>query len=152
LQDEEKTKGAGDRLELPLKNGAGQMDVSWARIFQESLRHLLERHPEHFHALRALSEGRNEEVSKEHLRDLKRWDFVLKDGSPNPTFKAVMSAAYRETPDGSAIVDPVEVKTPENAAALQQFDTRAEKQYAKSLKRLLRRFLEDDMGEGKGRS
>jgi hypothetical protein len=121
---------------LPLKNGAGQMEAGWVRNWEKSMRSLLEQNPEHFRALYAVVEGRSEEVDKALIRDLKRWAYIRRDGSPHPDVRAVMVAAVRETPDGLSLVDPVDVRTPEQAAAVKRFDEHREARQRQGQERL----------------
>ena len=93
LGEEEKKQDLSRTTRMPLKQGAGTMGVGGARLLQVSLRNLLERHRHLFRAFHAIVEGRGTEVSKEHRRDLKRWYFIRPDGSPNPAYKAVLTAA-----------------------------------------------------------
>jgi hypothetical protein len=137
---------------LPLKKSVGQMEVGWARRWEEDLRSLLEKHPEHFRALLALVEGRGEEVSKTLRRDLRKWEYLLRDGSPHPDVQAIMTAAIRQTPDGPAIVDPVAINTPEDAASVQRFDEHREQRRRQGAERLLGRLLREDRDESEGRS
>lgn len=137
---------------VPLKHG-GQMEIGWARAWESSLRRLLEDRPDHFRSLHALVEGRGGEVSLEHRRDLKRWSYLLKDGTVHPGIQAIMTAAVRQTPDGLAIVDPVNLNNREDAAVLKQFGEQLERRARTAPKRLLRRlFPERDKDDGPSQS
>jgi hypothetical protein len=151
LEEEEKKEGLTRYSKVTLKNGAGLMGIGEARNVEASLRDLLDRYPDHFRAFHAIVEGHGGEVSKELRGELKRWNLLQSDGSPNSVFKTVMIAGCRETPDGPAIVDPVELRTRDDVAPLQRFADQAEKQYSKRLTRLLRKLNEEDKDEGKGR-
>jgi hypothetical protein len=148
---EKKKEGLTRHSKVTLKNGAGLMDLGGARCLEDGLRDLLERYPEHFRAFHAIVEGRGEEVSKELQREMKRWGLLRSDGSPNPVFESVMVASYRETPDGPAIVDPVDLSTQDDVTALKRFDEQAEKQHSKGMTQLLRKLIAKDKDEGKGR-
>jgi hypothetical protein len=137
---------------LPLKKGEGQMEAGWVRAWEEDLRRLLEKHPDHFRALLALAEGRGEEVSRPMRRDLRAWEYLLRDGSIHPHVKAIMSAGVRETPDGLCVVDSLDVRTSEDAAVVRRFDKQQEAQRRKGPERLRRWLFEGDRGEDKGRS
>ena len=117
------------------------------------MRRLLEDRPDHFRAVHALVEGRVEEVSAEHRRDLKQWHYVLKDGTVHPNIQAIMTAAVRQTPDGLAIVDPVDLGNCEDAAVVKQFDEQLERRARTAPRRLLRRlFPERDKDDGHSQS
>ena len=129
------------------------MEFGWVRNWEEDLREFLEEKPGHFRALHALVEGRSEEVTERQRRDLRRWGYLSRDLSPLPGVKAVMDAAVRQTPDGLCLVDPVNVKTPEEAEAVQRLDEQSDEQYKRNLKRLAQYFRErenDGKGEGEG--
>jgi hypothetical protein len=153
VQVEDKEEKPAMEAELPLKKGGDRIEASSARFWEEDLRDLLERDPEHFRALRAIVEGRPDEASPQHCRDLREWAYLSRDGSPHPKVKAVLLAAVRDTLDGPAIVDPLDVSRPEDAATLRQ----AEKKRAESLregeKRIWRDIqrLGDDPDQGLGR-
>jgi hypothetical protein len=113
--DDEEKKPAY-RAQLPLKKGAGRMEVRDAGAWVRDLRDLLERHPDLFHSLRALAEGRSSEVDEQHVRTLRSWGLLGRDLSPHPKLKAVMKAAIRDLPDGPAVVYPLDLTNPEDAA------------------------------------
>jgi hypothetical protein len=136
---------------LPLKKSGNYMEAGRAQLFEEHLRILLERHPEHFRALHVLVEGRQEEVSKQQLRDLRQWAYLAKDYSPLPGVTAVMKAAYRATPDGPCIVDPLDAKSSADDEARKQFEQLNEQMREQGTKRLLRR-LEERRDQGRGKS
>jgi hypothetical protein len=129
---------------LPLKKDAGQMEVGWARRWEDGLRDLLENDPHLFRALEALVLGRPEEVSEQQFRELKESIYVLPDGSPHPDVKSIMTAACRQTPEGPAVVDPMDVRTPGEAAAVQHFDDQREKRRRRGVDRLRRRLSDED--------
>jgi hypothetical protein len=155
---EERLKEAGKKDDprigptLPLKRDAGQMEVGWARRWEDGLRDLLEKDPQLFRALEALVEGRPEGVSEQHFRDLRESIYLLPDGSPHPDVKAIMMAAYRQTPEGPAVVDPLDVRSPEDAATVQHFDDQREERRRRGADRLRRLLFDQDTDEGKGRS
>jgi len=141
------------RAELPLKKGGGRIEMAEARATEREVRDLLERHPDHFRALRALVEGRPEEAGKQHVRDLRKWAFLLLDGSIRPAVKAVMAAAVRDTPDGPAVVYSLDLSRPEDAATVDRAEkelkvrsNQAMKQFRRDIKR-----LEDDKDKGPSR-
>jgi hypothetical protein len=107
-----------------LKNNAGEIELGWERTWEEDLRDLRKHHPEHFLALHALVEGRPEEVSERHRRDLKKWWYLQQDGSPLPDVKAVMQALFSKTPQGGLIMndDPLDVKTLQDAMKVVEYD------------------------------
>jgi hypothetical protein len=107
------------RPQFPLKRSGEPREVAGIRFWEESVRELLEQHPAHFEAFRLLVEGRKEEVSEQHIRDLRSWLFLARDRSVLPGPRAIIESCYRETPDGPCIVDPFDVKSPADAAQLQ---------------------------------
>jgi hypothetical protein len=130
---------------MPLKNG-GEMELGCAHSMEEWVRSLLERDPEHYQALRALVEGRHEEVSVQHIRDLHDWGFLVSDRTPIPGVQAIMEAAHRDTPDGPTLVDPLAVRTPEAAELVQEYDDKYERRKLKATKHLLRKLFDQDDG------
>src|SRR5262249_19086721 len=84
VQEDEKGKKLAYREKVPLKNDAGRLKIGSARCWEDDLRHLLEKDPEHFRALRAIVEGRADEVSKEQLRFLRKHPFLGPDLTPLP--------------------------------------------------------------------
>jgi hypothetical protein len=128
---------------LPLKKGSGQLEMGWARRWEESLRDLLEKTPELFLALKALVEGRAEEVSEQQLSELKDSIYLLPGGSPHPEVKVVMTAACQQTPEGPAIVDSLDVRTPEVATSVQRFDDQREERRRRGIDRLRRALFSE---------
>jgi hypothetical protein len=126
--------------ETRLKKDAGSMEFEWTREDEKHLRRLLEKEPEHFRALHALVEGRDEEVTKQQRRDLRGWGYLSRDLAPLPGVKAVMSAAVRQTPDGLCLVDPIDIRSDDDAKAVQRLDAQREEQYEQGLERLSRRL------------
>ncbi len=68
-----------------------------------------------------------------------------------------MSAAVRETQDGLCLVDPIDVRTPEEAATLQRLDEQLDERGKKGMYRLLRKVRRmpgegNDQDQGPGRS
>ena len=60
-----------------------------------------------------------------------------------------MTAAVRETPDGLCLVDPLDVRSAEDAAAVRQFDEELAARHRKgwdNLRRLLRDDRENEQG------
>jgi hypothetical protein len=155
VQEDEKEKKPAHRQELPLKKGGDRLEMVDARAWEEMLRRLLEREPERFQALRAIVEGRPDEASPQHRRDLRSRGYLSRDGSPHPRVKTVLAAALRDTPDGPAIVDPFDVRSTEDAAALRQADDQLAAFKRKMEKRVLRDMKrlkdEDDKDKGVGR-
>ena len=137
---------------LPLKKGVGHMEAGWARAWEKHLRDLLEEYPEHFRALQALVEGCGGGVSKQQLRELREWGYLARDRSPLPDVQAIMMAAFRKTPDGPCLVDPIDVKTPEAAATVQRFDEQGDEGRRRGMDRLLRRLRDQDPEQGNDRS
>ncbi len=131
---------------MPLKSG-GEMELGWARSWEEDLRLLLERHPEHYRTLQALVDGRREEASDQHIRDLQKGPFLDEAGMPRPDVQAIMKAAHRDTPDGPTLVDPLAVRTPEAAELVQEHDDKYEKRKMTAARHLVRKLLDQDDGQ-----
>jgi hypothetical protein len=150
LPEEEKPGGKSWRelrdTKMPLKNGGGEMEIGSARAWEEELRILLEREPEHYQALRALVEGRREEVSEQQLHDLLKWGFLARDRTPLPGVQAVIKAAHRETADGPALADPLDVRTTEAAELVQEHDDKYEKRKMKAAEHLVRKLFDQNDG------
>jgi hypothetical protein len=152
LGEKEDHPGPIVERDLPLKNGAGQMKVGTALVFSEGLRQLQERHPDQFRALWALVNGRSEEASTEQRRALRRLWYLKRDGSLNSNIKAIMLAAVRETPDGLCLVNPLDLRTPEDAAYVERFEQQREARGSQGPERLRRWLFGEDKGEDRGRS
>ena len=138
---------------LPIKNTNIKIHGVWARLWQENLEGLLEKHPDVFQTLRDLVEGRTENIDPQHRHMLEEWNYLAKDGTPLPSVKAILPAIYRESPDGPCIVEPFEVKTQEVSTAVQRMDERREGRQRQGAGRLLRKLsgLDDDEGKGNTR-
>jgi hypothetical protein len=95
-----------------------------------------------------LVERRPEEVTEQQSRDLRKWGFLARDRSPLPGARAIIEAAYRETPEGPVIVDPIDVSNPEHAATLQRAEDQLERIRKGGLDRLIRRLKDDDREQG----
>lgn len=153
VPEDEKRKKPAHWAELPLKKGIDGVEMAMARFWEKELRGLLETDRTHFDALRALVEGRPEEVSKQQLHFLTEELFLAPDHIPLPDVQAVMTAALRDTPDGPAIVDPFDVRSSKDAAALKQAEKEQTEFVKGSRKNLLRdiKRLRDDKGKEPGR-
>lgn len=147
-EGEEKRKGAR-RAELPLKKHTGRMEIVRARFVARELTDLLERHPDHFTALRAIVDGRPEEATEAHRRDLREWLYLLPDGSPRPNVRLIMAAAVRDTPDGPVIVDPLDAARPEDAVVMKRADEELERIKRKGWAELKRRVFGDGRDDGR---
>jgi hypothetical protein len=138
--NEDKERSGQVRPVFPLKRSGEPSDVGYTRIWEQSVRKLLEEDPAHFQSLRSLVAGRIEEVSEQHIRDLGRWLFLARDRSVLPGPRAIIEACYRETPDGPCIVDPFDVKTHADAAQLREAEennARAREETTEKLRRAL---------------
>jgi hypothetical protein len=151
VHEDEKKKKPAYRAELPLKRGAGRIEMRDAQGWERELRDLLEHHPEHFKALRALVEGRPEEVTKEQRRLLRKWDLLGRNLAPLPDVQAVMMAAVRDTPDGTALVFPLDLASPVDAATHEQGKDELDKGVDARMQRVTRDMFRDDEDHGKGR-
>jgi hypothetical protein len=152
LVEEQKGRPRDDEPEMPLKNGGGRMSVIETRILEGVLRGFLEKDPEHFRALWALVDGRKAEVSKQQIRDLRRDLLLGRDLNPLPDVQAVMTAAVRDTPDGLCLVDPIDVRSAEDAAIVRHWDEELERRRQKGAGQLWRKIFRDDKGNDRGRS
>jgi hypothetical protein len=151
VHEDQKKNKAAYRAELPLKRGAGRIEMRAAEEWERELRDLLERDPEHFAALRALVEGRPEEVTREQRRLLRKWDFLGRDLAPLPNVKAVMMAAVRDTPDGTALVFPLDLASPVDAIAHKRAEDELAQGFDAGMQRLVREVSREDEDQGKGR-
>jgi hypothetical protein len=133
----------------PLKNGAGEMDLGMARFWEEKLRELLEQHPKHFHKLRALAEGQNPEIDTRTLSRLRRWGYLTQDLSPLPGVLQVLKASVRDSADGVCVVDPLELKTPEDVITARVATARLDHSQEAGLRRLGRKLFDDDGTRGR---
>jgi len=94
---------------VPLKRGAGEMDMGWVRSWETILRRLSEQQPEQFQALVAMHEGRTDVVSKDMRKELRKCGYLGRRLSVLPSVSAVLSASLRKTEDGLCVVDPVDI-------------------------------------------
>ncbi len=142
------------REKMPLKNSGISQEIWETRSDERHLRELLEERPDLFQALRSLVDGQSEGVTDHQRRELRRKLVVASDYSPLPWVKPILDAAFRQTPDGPCLVDPLDVRTPDEAARLEQVDTLLKQQRRERLVRIFKgQELEDDeKGTGGGRS
>jgi hypothetical protein len=138
--------------ELPLKKSGEPWTIKIAEGWAMTLRNLLERKPAHFHALVSLIEGHPEEVTNRQLRDLRSLGYLAPDRTPLPGAKAIIEAAYRQTPDGPVIVDPLDVKSAEDAKTYKRAEKQFEKLAEQAPRRILRRLMDMDKEDDKGPS
>lgn len=138
------------RDRMLLKKSGEKVEVRWAQMWEARVRKLLEKHPWHFQTLHRLVEGDKENVSKRQLKELREWGYLAPDYSPLPGVQAVMHAAFRLTPDGPCIVDPLDVKTSEDMAIMQRVDDQLGAIRAKGLEHLYRRLADKNEEEDKG--
>jgi len=134
--------------ELPLKSGA-RWTIKIAKGWEDILRNLLEDHPDHFRALVSLIQGRPEAVTEQQFRDLRKWGYLARDRSPLPGARAIIEAAYRETPDGPALVESLDVRTPADAALYTRAEEQLDRLRATALDRAIR-DLDNDQPEKRG--
>lgn len=98
------TEDEGERV-VPLKNGA-QVEVALGRATYQALRGLLAREPELFGSLLARARGEPGALSEDHDARLRDALFLRPDGTLAPATRNVLLSAYRQTPDGPALVHP----------------------------------------------
>jgi hypothetical protein len=121
----------------PLKKTGETMEIPDAIWHADHLRRLLEEDPALFQALHHLVEGRDKEVSKEQRRALRRdWLLVGRDYSPHPWVISTMKAALRQSADGPCIVDPLDVRTPEDEAFVRRVEDRENRIILRTIKKL----------------
>jgi hypothetical protein len=107
---------------LPLKNGAGQMELGAGRAAVQDLRMILGHEPELLTALHSLAEGRRSRVMQEQIRTLKEMEFVTRSGQVRPDIRAVMIAGYRDEAGRPFIDEPFDLRDPQHAAIAQRCD------------------------------
>ena len=134
----------GDESEalLRLKNGA-RVEARLGRANYRSLCTLLEREPELFRSLHAIADARVAEVSEQHVIRLKDIFYLRPDGTISPDVRDVLLAAYRETPDGPALVNPFQFISAEEVRQEEQAE-------GDSWKRLRKWLREDEDNPGTG--
>lgn len=150
LQEEEK-KPKRNRPELPLKKSGERRDVGETRDWEEDVRELLEKHPVHFRALVSLVKGRKEDVTEQQIRDLRNWLYLARDRTVLPGVRDIIETAYRETLDGPCIVDPFDLKNPDDASTLQRADEQRAEIQKGGAERLRRAIFGRDKDEDKDR-
>ena len=131
------------RDRMSLKKRGETMEIRWAQFWAEHVRNLLEKHPAHFQALHRLVEGGKEGVSERQFSELREWGYLTSDRSPLPGVKALIDSAFRQTPDGSCIVDPLDVKTADDLTTIKRVEARL----AEIGIERFRRLLSDDQKE-----
>lgn len=102
---------------VPLKNG-GQITVKdgWAEL--DSLRILLDEHPQHFHTLLAIAQGREEGLDAASVAYLRSHAYV--GGHLDQEVRDVLLSAYQETKEGPVLVNPFRLDDVGEASALEK--------------------------------
>jgi len=135
-----------ERPRLKLKKVGRSVDVRRVAAEIKMLRRFMEACPQEFQALVSLTEGRKEGIGRTTMTILRKCGYVRRDGSPVPYFADLLKAAYRPaTPDGPCLVDPLDLRSSQDVALVEN----AERQTAEDAKRLidrLRKFRENDAG------
>ena len=136
-----------------LKNTGEASEISEARRDAEHIRRLSEADPGLFRALQDLVEGRDRDVSRQQRRALREeWLLLGRDLAPHPWVTSIMKAALRRVPDGPCVVDPLDVRTAEDAAHIQRVENearrRSEEWMVRCYKKLTRRPGRDDEPKG----
>lgn len=129
-----------------LKNGA-EMPLARAVSQVNSLRSTLEHDPQGEAVIRALflvASGKNHEVSEEIKQNLRDGLELRPDGTLHPDLEAVILSSYRETPEGTTLVDPFPVESEKKANTRDQI---AETHDRRSLD-ALRDLLDEEKGRG----
>jgi hypothetical protein len=121
---------------VTLKNGT-RFDAGLTRAAYQTLDAFLEREPELFGSLLALARDQQDAVPADHITRLRAALLVRPDGTLVPVVREVLLSAYRDTPDGPALVHPVRFASAEEVAR----EERAEEASWNWLNRWLR---EDD--------
>lgn len=135
---------------LPLKGSGDLMDVLHSTTWAERLRGLLESKPEYFQSLLKLLNKETENIDRNHIKRLRKWGYLDRELRPLPGIPEVLSASLRTVGDGLCIVDPIDAKSPDDLAAIEQLDQQFRRQEGRGLKILARRLL-DEKGDNKGR-
>lgn len=133
-----------DRNELlPLKNG-GHVEASLGQALLRMLEGLLERHPDDFHALLAIIEGRTEEAPSARVEALKEAMLLRPDGSVIPGLRDVLLSAYQQTQEGPVLVNPFQLESNDQARALEQAE---EEGYLRLAREIRKRKGRNDEGQ-----
>jgi hypothetical protein len=106
---------------VALRNGAGEMALSKAAHIKARLEGLLRRDPALLQALRALTQDRRQEVSREQLEALRKKNFVMGSGRVPGEIQMVMQASYEEMSGTASIVEPFDAIDPTHAAVVQRY-------------------------------
>jgi hypothetical protein len=138
------------RDRMPLKKSGVQKEIAWTRRFEKHIRKLSEKRPDQFQVLHRLLEGDIEDVTEKQFGELRLAGYLAPDNSPLPWVKDIMTAALRRAGDGLCIVDPLDVRTPEEVATVQRVDEQLEAIHAKRLEYLHRRLTDKNEEEDKG--
>jgi hypothetical protein len=130
-----------DGKELRLKNGA-RVDATLGRGGYLALRGLLAREPELFRSLLAVARSEPVAIPERHDARLRAARFLRPDGTIVPSIRDVLLSAYRETPDGPALVNPFQFASEEEVREEERADDAAWDR--------LRRGLRNDDNPGTG--
>ena len=134
------TEGKDERV-LRLKNGA-QIEADWGNANYFALQGLLEQEPEAFHSLLEVARGGLRAIPEGHLSVLRNALLLRPDGTVTPGTRDVLLSAYRETPDGPALVNPFQFTSEE--------EVRREEQAEKNELDRVRRWLREGDKPGSG--
>lgn len=122
-----------DERVLQLKNGARIESVRGNALYH-TLCALLEQYPEAFRALLAVARNELQALPKAHIGLLRNGLLLNADGIIVPGTYDVLLSAYRETPDGPALVSPFRFSSEEELKQEEQ----AEKEGLDRVRRWLR--------------
>jgi hypothetical protein len=135
---------------VTLRNGAGEMPLIKAAEAQTDLCDLLRDDPALFPALRALADGRREEVSREQVKALREWGVLTVSGRVRSDLQIVLKAAYEEKDGQPSIAGLAEMVMPEDAAVVRRFLDWEKEIEERTDTYLERRRQERNQGQGRG--
>jgi hypothetical protein len=138
------------RRRVALRNGAGEMPLIKAASAQTDLRDLLRDDPTLFEALRALADGRREEVSREQVKGLREWGVVTGSGRVRGDLQMVLKASYEGKDGKPSIVGLAEMVMPADAAAARRLLAEEAERLQQLEASIQRRRREKGEGQGRG--
>jgi hypothetical protein len=97
-------------LKLLLKNGK-LVNVEDALIELEGLRETQESFPGEFQAMVALAQGRPQEAHPRHLKSLRRYGLIGRDGALWPLTADVLLSSLEMSPEGPVLVNPFKLSS-----------------------------------------
>jgi hypothetical protein len=120
-----------------------EIEATKGWIILGALGTLLAENPEQFQTLLALAEGQAVAIDPQHMAYLRDWGFV---GGPDENMTSkILLAAYKETTEGTVLVNPFDVADLNEARTLENEEEMRQQRAIRRLQSRIKRW-EDDEG------